>query len=119
MAIEECQKKIESLAAHYYCIDNGYKYIDFIIPQNNITLGTPLYISSCFKGEECIAVRRIICHPDGMSIGCILLSEYNNCYVVIDDDNIQTIDLIKVLELLEMMSKQKIANRYIRISYEY
>ena len=116
--IEECHQEVESLAARYYCIDN-YTGIQVIVPQDNPILSTPVYISSCFRGENCITVKRIICYPDGVSLGCRHMSECSNWYAIIDGIDIQIVDMIEVLQLVEIMNRLDGLSRYISVKYEY
>lgn len=115
--IKECHDEIESLAAHYYCVEN-YTSIQVTVPQDHPLLST-LYISSCFEGENCITVRRILCYPDRVSLGCRHLSECSNWYANISDADIQVIDMIRVLELIENMSHLGGFSRNISVKYGY
>ena len=101
--IQDCKEAIESIASERYPVDNGYKKIIITFPLYDSDLCTPIYVNSCFDGEENILIRRITCSPDGISVGCHYIGEGQHWKANIADACMHERDMINILALIERM----------------
>lgn len=101
--IQKCKEAIESIAQNKYSLTNGYQEIVLIIPLLDPILGTPIYVNSCFQGEDNILIRMITCSPDGLSVGCHYVGEDRSWRARISDACMHERDLINILEIIEKM----------------
>ena len=110
--IQECKEAVEAIARRRYSIENGYQYIMLTFPLWNQSLGTPIYINSCFIGEDNILIRHIRCDQDGLSVGCHYIGDVHAWTAVIADVCMHERDMVNILELIEKM-------KFLGIVYEH
>lgn len=110
--IQECKEAVEAIARRRYSIENGYQYIMLTFPLWNQSLGTPIYINSCFIGEDNILIRHIRCDQDGLSVGCHYIGDVHTWKADIADVCMHERDMVNILELIEKM-------KFLGIVYEH
>lgn len=102
--IQECKEAVEAIAKNKYSLEKGYKHIILTFPLYDSYLRTPIYINSCFDGEDNIIIRHIDCSLDGISVGCHYIGEGHNWKAEIVDTCMHERDMVNVLGLIERMA---------------
>lgn len=115
--IQECKEAVEAIARRRYSIENGYQYIMLTFPLWNQSLGTPIYINSCFIGEDNILIRHIRCDQDGLSVGCHYIGEGHSWRADIAEECMHERDMIDILEVIEKMKSMENVSDYLHIKY--
>lgn len=101
--LQECRQALESIASERYPVEMGYKQIVLIFPIYDPDLPTPIYVNSCFQGEDTVLIRKINCSSEGLSVRCQYVGEGHTWRANIADVCMHERDMIDILELIESM----------------
>lgn len=116
--IQECRHALESMVQAKYSLEHGYEQIVLTFPLYDPILGSPIYVNSCFDGEDNILIRSINCFPDGISVGCHYVDRKHSWRANICDVCMHVKDMICILELIEKMQKMNIVYDYLHVKFK-
>ncbi len=115
--IQDCKEALESIALRKYSLEKGYKHIIMTFPLWDQEINTPIYINSCFQGEDNILIRSINCSSDGISVGCHYIGEGHNWKANIAEVCMHERDMVNILDLIERMKGMENVFDFLHIKY--